>query len=595
MVSSSRPQGRTLKVNNEVFAYQLAAGASPPLQEIRELTENAIQATMARDTEARIVEWGMYPASREEFGAPKLCCTDNGEGMSAKQLEQYIGEIFSSGRQQSLDANYGIGAKISSLHSNPAGVIFRSWQKGKGHELRLIMTEDGEPQAQYLKGSKIVVRLPDDKMPQLVRDHGGFGTQVILLGEDIARSDTMDLPKAAQQQLDDVKKGNWLLRALNQRYFSLPSQVTVRASLVKAKKTKRFDEMLGMEWFLNRFARTSGKIAMPGATLHWWLLKDHKAYTAYKPVFDSGAKLGVLYKGELYHLSTSVRAQNLLQRNFNIPFGANQVAILIEPDRAESNAARSQLTVNQQDLPWESWQKSFRSNMPRAIRDHIRKKMPQGQGANKHMVSLIKWFDGLKPSFAKTRGQSGDPLKGGAALTLPLDGAKPNPSKQQGGSGGAGGGGSSKSAATGRAMAPGNKTPVRRKKLKAANLKPTYDWGREQELGLQGVFMRYLPDSNHILLNSDFHAVKQLENKWVSAKDASYKEAVQNTVREMFATQAAEQIIAMRMMEAEGVWSQEELDAVMQDERALSSAGILRANLDARLKASLSHMRSREA
>ena len=52
-------------------------------------------------------------------------------------MVQHINNLSSSGGVQAMDANYGVGAKISAATRNPAGVLYQSWQDGEGSMIQL--------------------------------------------------------------------------------------------------------------------------------------------------------------------------------------------------------------------------------------------------------------------------------------------------------------------------------------------------------------------------------------------------------------------------------------------------------------------------
>jgi len=96
-------------------------------QYLRELTMNSLEA------EAMNVIWDVDWMLHEVTAGVvyKLSCIDDGRGMSAREMIQHINNLSSSGRVQAMDANFGVGAKISAATRNPAGVVYQSWQGGK--------------------------------------------------------------------------------------------------------------------------------------------------------------------------------------------------------------------------------------------------------------------------------------------------------------------------------------------------------------------------------------------------------------------------------------------------------------------------------
>jgi hypothetical protein len=110
----------------------LQARDCPPLQFVRELTVNGLEAIDARRRSGPPhhgvdqVVWRQLHEIGDRV-APKLCCIDTGTGMTPSELEQHIGRMASSGKTQATDANYGMGAKIAGAAHSPAGLTYLTW------------------------------------------------------------------------------------------------------------------------------------------------------------------------------------------------------------------------------------------------------------------------------------------------------------------------------------------------------------------------------------------------------------------------------------------------------------------------------------
>ena len=92
-----------------------------PSQHLRELVQNAIE---SKATKIDLLNEPTL-AKKDIF---KLCVRDNGEGMTASEMYKYLGSMNSSSKSSNSDPheNYGIGAKVTTAHHNPYGVIFMS-------------------------------------------------------------------------------------------------------------------------------------------------------------------------------------------------------------------------------------------------------------------------------------------------------------------------------------------------------------------------------------------------------------------------------------------------------------------------------------
>jgi len=63
-------------------------------------------------------------------GPKKLCFADNGKGMTAAEMYEYLAHLNSSSKTTGgPHDNFGIGVKTTTLLANPYGVVFLSWSK----------------------------------------------------------------------------------------------------------------------------------------------------------------------------------------------------------------------------------------------------------------------------------------------------------------------------------------------------------------------------------------------------------------------------------------------------------------------------------
>lgn len=566
-----------------------------PQQEIREFTENGIQAIQARAIRENktkpegVVQWSMYPLSLEKFSVPKLSCIDTGEGMNPEDLVRYIGNLAASGREQGPDSNYGLGAKISALHSNRAGVIYETWQDGVGHRARLIRDNEGKAGLSYFKddivfidGEPLVQKIPEEEMPTLIRDAGGFGTMVIFLGEDERKSNTIDVPKNY-----DGKKDDWVAWTLNHRYFSFPEGISVRTAINHSKNPRKWNDILGLEDFLKRNSKQNGTIRLPGVRVLWHILKHHKAYSSEKSIFDSGAKMGVLYEGELYQYKTESRAQRSMQHSLGIPFNANQIALLFCPDKADISTSRSDLKINNQDLPKEDWFRAFKKNMPKEIKDLIVREDDSSLEESTQFKNLMKFLGPRRRYYGSRSGprQGGDVLKNSnlnqtqaktpvvikASQTTAQAGQLALDSQTE------------SEAATDHKIAPhaspskgspllekGNRKKARARLVPPDDLVPECAWVKGKDAGMEGVAVRYLAIENKLLLNESFPFVAEIIKHWQERKSEDQKNVVETNVKQLIAVQAIGAIVNIKRLEGTEGWDAEKVTATLADDHALT-------------------------
>src|SRR5512142_168500 len=93
-----------LEVSNTGFLLDRLGQDCAPLQFLRELTQNAIEAILRTpEKKGQVVgdvDWTSL--SLGDYPNPKLCIIDNGDGMTGEEMVQYINQLSSSGGQQSM-------------------------------------------------------------------------------------------------------------------------------------------------------------------------------------------------------------------------------------------------------------------------------------------------------------------------------------------------------------------------------------------------------------------------------------------------------------------------------------------------------------
>jgi hypothetical protein len=265
-----------LSVANPTFLLERLGSECTDLQGLRELTVNGLDAISELGDRAvgRVVwdlDWLRHDASGGRVR--KLSITDTGTGMTPEQLHRYINQLASSGREQSADGNFGVGAKVAAGSRNPHGLEYRSWHRGQGALVCFKRHPDGrwglEPQ-RWIDGRSDFWRpLDEDEKPWLLRgrDHG---TQVVLLGQH-ERHDTTQPPAS----VSDGRR-RWITRYLNGRFLRLPEQVEV---LVRDQQGQpgELRRIHGEEHQLQRRVMAAGAVPLSDAIARWWVLdEDHR-------------------------------------------------------------------------------------------------------------------------------------------------------------------------------------------------------------------------------------------------------------------------------------------------------------------------------
>ena len=218
-----------------------------PSQHLRELVQNALE------SEATKIDIH-YEPQLEKKEIYKLCISDNGEGMTAREMNEYLGSMNSSSKSSNSDPheNYGIGAKVTTVHNNPYGVVFMSWTKDNpvGNLVWLSLengqygmrsfnisyeNEDGETDNEdivsYIDGkAKNVIPLYHEDYGNFTWDgvnwnkhkpKKGHGTVVVLMGKSLEDNSWVD----AEGKPYSVRG---ISHYLNQRYAYIPKHTKIR-------------------------------------------------------------------------------------------------------------------------------------------------------------------------------------------------------------------------------------------------------------------------------------------------------------------------------------------------------------------------------
>ena len=322
--------------------------------------------------------------------------------MTGQELEQFINQLASSGSQQSLDGNYGLGGKIASVSRNPFGVVYQAWKHGEGHQVWLCRDDasGGYGLRQFPIGEKLFSHhpaVPQKYKPLIVHGHG---TQVILMG----RSESEDTAKAPEGIVDSPA---WISRYFNSRYYCFPSGVTIRVheGCTPCGLPGNVRTLTGMETYLDDHSVGSGVIKVAGALAHWWILEEGSYLTSDAAFIQSSGHVAALYQGELYENQTGNQGIGMLQR-CGVIFGGRRVVVYFEPrsggSQVTSNTARSSLLLNNQPLPWEDWAREFRKRLPVQLRRFVEQQGALASGRD-HSQTVRRRIEKVVHLFKPTR------------------------------------------------------------------------------------------------------------------------------------------------------------------------------------------------
>ena len=577
MAHSSVENTLLLQVHDVGFLLDRLGEDCHPLQFLRELTQNAIEAIQKTpDGEGQIVwdvDWLTYEMRP---GSPfKLCITDTGCGMTGVEMAQYINQLSSSGGIQSHDANYGVGAKIAAATRNHDGLIYLSWKEGRSAVIHLWRNPEtkqyGLRQIERPDGSfGHWAEVDDAARPEMIEVHG---TKIVLNGH-LPEQDTMKAPPEA------ASPSAWISKYLNSRYFRIPDGITIKArqgweSPRANKDVNLLRTITGQRTYLEQHKEASGAVSITSACVHWWILKDEKALNSNSGFIESSGHIAALYRDELYELVTGRSGQSRLQQ-FGVVFGYKQIVLYVEPqpgtdDRLTTNTARTELLINSQHLPWADWAAEFREVLPveiKALMERIASKASEADHSKsirdrlKAMLDLFR-ISRYKPSPSGTL-TIADPEPAGGGTTSRS--STPRSKSSSGGAGGRGTGGAvggvystflKADGATGTAVRP--------------DMFPKVVWvsiadGTREPGEMEDKAARYLKEQHMLKINADFRVFADMINHWVDSYTRDHgdipglRQTARDSVHGWYEQALTETVIGLQALRGSKEWPDNLLD-----------------------------------
>jgi hypothetical protein len=604
-MTTASPSGEVkhlaMKVHDVGFLLDRLGQDCHPLQFLRELTQNSIEAIQRTKRPGEVV-WDVDWLTYELADTPlfKLCIIDTGDGMTGPDMMRFINHLSSSGGKQAMDANYGIGAKIAAATRNPHGVIYQSWRSADGwmidlnrdgrtneYGLRQFRLEDG--------GFEHFLPLEESVMPDAIRK-AGSGTKVILMGRS-HDEDTLRPPPGTPSP------SRWISKYLNSRYFKFPESIVVKAR--EGWEFPRTDTdnnvlrvLTGQKKYLDTHSEQRGVQKITGAKVYWWILKDEPARGNNSGFIESSGHVAALYKDELYDRVAS-RSGSMRLQQFGITFGATFVVIYVEPiaDAGRvlaTNTARTTLLINSESLPWEEWAAAFRENLPAPLADFVAEKAAKAAGTDhsKSIKERLKEVMGLykvsryRPS---PQGQWAVDPEAIAKMSNEPDAAGRN-------SGDGGGAGEDRLVGTGvrgrKQTERGSIYHLFEKKggLEADKVRadpfPKTDWisvsnGTREKGDLEDRAARYIKESNHLLINADFRVFADMISHFAEQVGGTLEthESVREIVRAWFEQALVETVIGIQALRNSREWSSEDIDGALS-ETSLTAAVMQRYHIN---------------
>lgn len=584
-----------LTVRNTGFLLDRLGSDCHPLQFLRELTQNSIEAIKRTEDSTAEIVWDVDWLSHElgDGDTYKLCVMDNGDGMTPEEMIKYINHLSSSLSDQSFEGNYGVGAKIAAATRNPAGLIYMSWKNGEGSMIHLWRDKS----EQY--GLKQIERpdgtfghwgeLDDDVKPEIIQDHG---TVVILLGNKES-DDTMKGPKGVSSP------SKWIAKYLNSRYFDLPEGITIKAregwKHTRTDKGKNFlRSIIGQKNYLEDHSIDSGVEQLSEANAYWWILKDESANGNNSGFIESSGHVAALHQSELYELVNS-RAGRVRLQNFGILFGHNRVVIYIEPKpinkRLSTNTARTQLLIESEALPWADYAAEFRNQMPGAIKELMDEVSSKSQVSD-HSKNIRERLKSILDLYKVSRYQPAD--NGNLRIEDPRSGGAVDGEKKGDGDSESSGTSGKAVTSTGEVYSVFLKNKGRKGKQSSPDIFPTVQWvSVENSTRVPGDIedraARFLIDQNILQINADFRVFNDMTDSWFhefGSGIGGIRGIIEDAVHAWFEQALVETVIGIQALKDSKEWSIDEITSALSEE-ALTSAVMQRYHVNIAVKREL--------
>jgi hypothetical protein len=414
-----------MTVANIAFLLDRLAADTPPNQQIRELTQNALEAIARRQKAMAgegLIKWDVDWDHLRRTGVYKLCIVDNGDGMSPEQMSSYLNSLAVQGanQTQSIAENFGVGAKITALYRNRFGLVYQSWRDGRGTMVKLHRDDKigqyGLDSFDLADGPHWTPRIKNAMRPRGIEESG---TKVTLLGAD--EDENTCVPAGEDGAM------NWLVTYLTARYFRLPTELKLQVRVLTrdsdrwptkepepSEKTFNLQTIRGIKHLFDDNTTKRGTVRLSNADAHWWLYDDGPQVS--KNMSTRGGRtcqVGIVFQNEVYIQRTPPTSRRILA-GFGILFGAEHVNIYIEPRGGTSgldiraDTARSRILLNGEDVEeanwWERWGEEFRKQLPDEIKTRIDEIIsrsnadPQGKLRERILERLKRIRDFLRPS-----------------------------------------------------------------------------------------------------------------------------------------------------------------------------------------------------
>jgi hypothetical protein len=374
-----------LRVSEQAVLISREIAQAPIKTVIRELVQNAIEAEYEYPTQNRKIDFYITPIHLNDGSVvDKLSIRNNGKGMTGQELKEITNLSASSHKRLGVGRNYGIGAKVSGLRSNPAGMRYRSCHNNIVSEVTLV-EEDG-----------VYGRVKDEDTNEDVFDATGeYQSDFLALNEDwtevtLYGSNLTDntLEKPFGDELEVTQ--NWLNVLVHFRYFRLPTSVSLNYAegVLSKKQTRR--TLKTWEQILQEKNQIKYETVDAGDGINiTYALNTAKGWNVHQMALSACGAL--VYKGEMFDVASSkekliTKKWGITAPKLGIPFGSESLCVFIELDEKldiQMNMYRDKLIDRLgEEINLEHFSNHVYEFMPDWVKEFIDQERHKHRGSN---------------------------------------------------------------------------------------------------------------------------------------------------------------------------------------------------------------------
>lgn len=374
-----------LQIHDDRFLINRLIDQAPTHTLIREFFMNAQENASLATQGAREVR--VYPTIVD--GVRKLTFWNTGPGMNDTELRTATNLSSSINKPMALDGNFGIGAKVSGLTVNPAGIRYRSCKDGTVHEVTIGYDDEEQTYVRYPvqfeDGTEDTVIDVTEAVLAEGQKVDFDWTEVVLFGEDDGH-DTISEPIGRDKKVERSYVSSQIFRRF--AAFRPGVEVKVDVSMTQGGgkgETGRYRQLKTLSASIPKLPN-SETVRCPETGVEIHFIHDpkksgysHSMSAVLNSATPSTTFCALVHKGERYDIKNKKR-WSAAAPNFGIPFGSTvlTVEIVLPENMALPNQYRDGLTSPEDRSPLtaEHFASIVRDLMPDWVKDVIRDAHP---------------------------------------------------------------------------------------------------------------------------------------------------------------------------------------------------------------------------